>query len=280
MIVPDSYLPYGGILNTQILSQKIFISKNNKRRKGKKSEIISDKTIHHTRSFLLIYCMARTKVTSRTMGITTSPNQGYHLKSSISSDALSSNTDFNNQYSCASSQASTQEAVFEENDLYRLDFSCPYCTNWSYVIGEHFCDNRYIVTYDFYQATALEYVAAVEYTPSMTEGEHTPVQQQEAPPPPQLPSSPTMEQKVFHTPPTKTSAEMFSEYSKDPRSNIKIAHREMKPKRRLFDKYDVDEHYYNNNNEEMHCHEEEKEKTTQRFSKRIKKAPRRYIEAV
>lgn len=211
--------------------------------------------------------MARTKITSRIMAITTSPNQGYQLKSSISSDALSSNMDFNNQYSCASSQASTQEAVFEENDLRRLEFSCPYCNNWSYVIGEHFCDNRYIVTYDCYQTTALE------YTPSMTEEEHTPVQQQEAPPP-QLPSSPTMmEQKALHTPPTKTSAEMFSEYSKDPRSNIKIAHQEKrKPKRRLFDKYEVD------NNEETHCNVEEK--SIQRFSKRIKKAPRRYIEVV
>ena len=226
--------------------------------------------------------MARTKITSRIMAITTSPNQGYHLKSSISSDALSSNMDFNNQYSCASSQASTQEAVFEENDLYRLDFSCPYCNNWSYVIGEHFRDNRYIVTYDCYQTTALEYVAPVEYTPSMTEEEHTPVQQQEAPSlPPQLPSSPTMmEQKALHTPPTKTSAEMFSEYSKDTRSNIKIAHRERKPKRRLFDKYEVGEHYHTNNNEETLCNVEEKEKSIQRFSKRIKKAPRRYIEVV
>ena len=233
------------------------------------------------RLILLVYCMVRTKVTSRTMGITTSPNQGYHLKSSISSDALSSNMDFNNQYSCASSQASTQEAVFEENDLYRLDFSCPYCNNWSYVIGEHFCDNRYIVTYDCNQTTALEYVAAVEHTLSITEEEHTTVQQQEAQPPPspQLPSSPTMEQKVFHTPSTKTSAEMFSEYSKDPRSNIKIAHRERKPKRRLFDKYEVDEHYHTNNNEEE-THRHEEEKITQRFSKRIKKLPRRYIEVV
>lgn len=164
-----------------------------------------------------------------------------------------------------------KEAVFEENDLYRLDFSCPYCNNWSYVIGEHFCDNRYIVAYDCYQTTALEYVtAAVEHTPSMTE----------APPPSQLPSSPTMEQKAFHTPPTKTSAEMFSEYSKDTRSNIKIAHRERKPKRSLFDKYEVDEHYHTNNNEKTHCNVEEKEKSIQRFSKRIKKAPRRYIEVV
>jgi hypothetical protein len=226
-------------------------------------------TPHYTTDIPSLYCMVRTKVTARTMGITTSPNQGYHLKNSISSAALSSNMDFNNQYSCASSQASTQEAVFEENDLYRLDFSCPCCNNWSYVIGEHFCDNRYIVTYDCYQTTALEYVAAVEHTPSITEEEHTPVQQQEAQPPsPQLPSSPTMEQKVFHTPSTKTSAEMFSEYSKDPRSNIKIAHRERKPKRRLFDKYEVDEHYH------------EEDKITQRFSKRIKKLPRRYIEVV
>lgn len=230
--------------------------------------------------------MARTKVTYRTMAITTSPNQGYHLKSSISSDTLSSNTDLNNEYSCASSQASTQEAVFEENDLYRLDFSCPSCNTWSYVIGEQFCDNRYIVTYDCQRTTALEYVDAVEYTPSMIEEEHAPVQQQEAPPlqpppppPPQLPSSPTMEQKVFHTPATKTNAEMFSEYSKDPRSNIKIAHREGS-KRRLFDKYEVDEHYHTNNNEETHCNVEEKEKSIQRFSKRIKKAPRRYIEVV
>jgi hypothetical protein len=216
--------------------------------------------------------MVRTKVIYRTMGITTSPNQGYHLKSSISSDdTLTSNMDFNNQYSCESSQAFTQETVFEENDLYRLDFSCPYCNNWSYVIGEHFCDNRYIVTYDCYQTTYLEYVAAFEHTPSMTEEEHTPLQQQEALPP-QLPSSPTIEKKVLHTPSTKTSAEMFSEYSKDPHSNINIAHRERKPKRRLFDKYDFDENYHTNNNEE--------EKITQRLSKRIKKLPRRYIEVV
>ena len=107
--------------------------------------------------------MVRTKITYRTMGITSSPNQGYHLMRATSYDALSSSLDLNNRYSCASSQASTQDA-FEENNFYRLDFTCPYCTNPSYITGEHFGDNRYIVTYDFEQAVeyTTEYVSSME----------------------------------------------------------------------------------------------------------------------
>lgn len=215
--------------------------------------------------------MVRTKITYTTMGITSSPNQGYYLKRATSYDTLSSSLDLNHRYSCASSQASTQEA-FEENNLYRLDFTCPYCTNPLYITGEHFGDKRYIVTYDFDQNTDHEYTTSVDNTPSLIKEEYPPVDKQEAP----LPSPSVMKQKVFRTPPTKTSAEMFSEYSKNPRSNIKIAQQHVrKPKRSLFDKY-VDEHH-DNDNEKTICHE--KEEVTQRFPKRIKKTPRRYIEA-
>jgi|OM-RGC.v1.015861514 hypothetical protein len=201
--------------------------------------------------------MARIKVTHMRMKFATSP---------ASSGAMYSSTDFDKQqqYTCASSQASSNGGVFEENNLYRLDFTCPHCANWSYVVGEHFYENRYIVAYDFIQTSALE------YDPSMTEEVHPSVEQQYTAPP--LPSSPMMEQKEFHTPPIKTSAEMFSEYSKEPLSNIKIAHNGSK--RKLF--YTDNGDHHDNNNEEKSCHEEDK--GTLRFSKRIRKTPSRYVE--
>ena len=198
--------------------------------------------------------MVRTKVT--------------HLKKSASGDAMYSNTDFDNKYSWASSQASSTGGVFEENKFYRLDFSCPHCDNWAYVIGKHFCDNRYIVTYDCIQTYALE------HDPSGTEEAYPSVEQQDSPPPPPIPSSGMMEQNEFHTPPTKTSAEMYSEYSKEPLSNIKIAHNGSK--RKLFDTDNGD--HNDNNSEVTHCDDEKRKKVTERFSKRTRKTLRRYIE--
>ena len=182
-------------------------------------------------------------------------------------DALSSSLDLNNRYSCASSQASTQDA-FEENNFYRLDFTCPYCTNPSYITGEHFGDNRYIVTYDFEQA--VEYTT--ECVSSMEDVQNT-----------LLPLPPAddhcsgfnnignhenlTDKKGFNI---TSSAEKCSEDSEEQiRTNTKFTDAEKEPKRGLYDIYAGENNVYKNSYEN---------KPTRRLSKRIRNTPLRYIE--
>lgn len=224
--------------------------------------------------------MARTKFTAMTMRtVQSSPKHFYQLMKRVSSsDSLKSvSMDLNRSYSYASSHASnnaTSQEVFDDNEFYRMDFSCPFCNHSSYLIGEHFGDNRFMITYDYKPAgfATEKTSASIEYTQSMLTTTLVPNIE---------PSTPLEEEKPqdiknyasLHTPPTKTSAEMFSEYSKNPRNNIKVAHRECKPKRRLYDLYgrDDDKSDINNKEEERTAHH-------QRFSTRTRKMTRRYIE--
>lgn len=235
--------------------------------------VFSSYTTPKLQRIILSY-MARTKNTSMNMRKTSSPYQASCMIRSSSCESMTPSIDLN-QEGIASSQGSNEED-FHPDEYYQLDYHCPHCMNNLYLIGEHVCNDTYLIKYHQEQTgdlfslppgitTPQNWLFRSQYmTTPYTPNPPLVGYEENVEPTDNLPSV----EANYTTPPTKTSSELYSEYSKKPQSNVKLLHLRRMVKRNLSSVYD-------NIVEETIIAPD-----TPRISKRVKKTPTRYVEIV